>query len=190
MQGGDDDWRHSKDQGGQAIPVVVPIAVPVASAAPIAPSVALRLAQRVCGVALTTSMRRLFEESKAQFARRWILVDNSGSMAMHDGNRINPTTGRSVACTRWEELTASLAFHGEMAELLQARKDLNLSATFGHDVSVKVADAMQALIAARTAMVDAHAQLDESRLRLGLRTRMVGDIKPEDAGPTGLREAI
>ena len=86
---------------------------------------------------------------------------------------------------------AAIVEVGEMmAELLQARKDLNLSATFGHDVSVKGADAMQALIAARTAMVDAHAQLDESRLRLGLRTLMVGDIKPEDAGPTGLREAI
>ena len=57
---------------------------------------------------------------------------------------------------------AAIVEVGEMmAELLQARKDLNLSATFGHDVSVKVADAMQALIAARTAMVDAHAQLEE-----------------------------
>ena len=145
MQGGD-NWRHSKDQGGgqggqggQAIPVVVPIAVPVASAVPIAPSVALRQAQRVCGVALTTSMRRLFEESKAQFARRWILVDNSGSMAMHDGNRINPTTGRSVACTRWEELTASLAFHGEMAELLQAETVFQLLNRPGGSAAQRVA---------------------------------------------------
>ncbi|MET3667013.1 hypothetical protein [Caulobacter sp. 1776] len=79
-----------------------------------------------------------------------------------------------------------------MAELVQARKDLNLAATFGHGVSVKVADAMQALIVARTAIVEAHTQLDESRLRLGIRTSMVGNLPPEKGleGPTGLREAV
>lgn len=78
-----------------------------------------------------------------------------------------------------------------MAELMQARKDLGLSATFGHGVTAKVADAMQALIVARTAMVEAHTELDETRLRLGVRTRMVGDIKPQDEIPlTGLREVV
>jgi hypothetical protein len=84
---------------------------------------------------------------------------------------------------------AAVAEVGEMmAELMQARKDLNLSATFGHDVSVKVAEAMQALVAARTAMVDVHSQLDETRLRLGVRTRMGGVLKPIEEGATGLKE--
>lgn len=79
-----------------------------------------------------------------------------------------------------------------MAELMQARKDLNLSVTFGHGVSVKVADAMQALVAARTAVVEAHTQLDETRLRLGIRTRMAGDIKPQEEtrGLADVREAV
>ncbi len=84
---------------------------------------------------------------------------------------------------------AAVAEVGEMmAELMQARKDLNLSATFGHDVSVKVAEAMQALVAARSAMVDVHSQLDETRLRLGVRTRMGGVLKPIEEGATGLKE--
>jgi hypothetical protein len=79
-----------------------------------------------------------------------------------------------------------------MAELVQARKDLGLSATVAHGASVKVADAMQALMVARTAVVEAHAQLNESRLRLGVRTRMVGNLWPEkeEERPSGLREAV
>jgi hypothetical protein len=79
-----------------------------------------------------------------------------------------------------------------MAELVQARKDLNLSATVGHGVSAKFVDAMQALSTARTAVVEAHAQLDETRLRIGVRTRMGGSLKPEEeeSRPTGLREAV
>ncbi len=79
-----------------------------------------------------------------------------------------------------------------MAELVQARKDLGLSPTFAHGASVKVADAMQALTIARTAVVEAHLQLNESRLRLGIRTSMVGSLCPEEesSGTTGLREAV
>jgi hypothetical protein len=79
-----------------------------------------------------------------------------------------------------------------MAELVQARKDLNLSATVGHSVSAKLVEAMQALSSARTAVVEAHGELDQTRLRLGLRTRMGGAIYPEKdtPAPTGLREAV
>ncbi|HWU80706.1 MAG TPA: hypothetical protein VN158_11630 [Caulobacter sp.] len=79
-----------------------------------------------------------------------------------------------------------------MAELVQTRKDLGLSATFAHGASVKVADAMQALTVARTAVVEAHGQLNESRLRLGIRTRMAGILCPEEeeSRPAGLREAV
>ncbi|RRN62339.1 hypothetical protein [Caulobacter sp. 602-1] len=78
-----------------------------------------------------------------------------------------------------------------MAELIQARKDLGLSATVGNGASAKFAEAVQALATARTAIVDAHKQLDETRLRVGIRTRMGGFIKEEQlVSPTGLREAV
>jgi hypothetical protein len=78
-----------------------------------------------------------------------------------------------------------------MAELMQARKDLGLSATVGNGASAKFAEAVQALAIARTAIVEAHSQLDETRLRVGIRTRMGGFIK-EDQLPQqiGLREAV
>ncbi|HWW27006.1 MAG TPA: hypothetical protein VNZ85_14035 [Caulobacter sp.] len=78
-----------------------------------------------------------------------------------------------------------------MAELIQARKDLGLSATVANGASAKFAEAVQALAAARTAVVDAHAELDETRLRIGVRTRMIGNMKlPAEGRLTGLREAV
>jgi len=65
-----------------------------------------------------------------------------------------------------------------MSELVQARKDLGLSPTFGAEVTSKVIAAMSALSEAREAMVSAHADLEEKRLRLGVRTKMIGwDMK-------------
>jgi hypothetical protein len=61
-----------------------------------------------------------------------------------------------------------------MADLVQARKDLGLSATVGAAATAKVMAAMAALSDARTAMVDAHGELDQTRLRLGVRTKMMG----------------
>lgn len=69
-----------------------------------------------------------------------------------------------------------------MADLVQARKDLGLSATVGAAATAKVMAAMSALSEARTAMVDAHGELDQTRLRLGIRTRMMGwEIKEGSA---------
>jgi hypothetical protein len=69
-----------------------------------------------------------------------------------------------------------------MAELVQTRKDLNLSATVAAGATAKVVAAMAALSEARTAMVDAHAEMDEVRLRLGVRTKMMGwEFKMEAA---------
>ena len=61
-----------------------------------------------------------------------------------------------------------------MGELVQARKDLGLSATVAAGASTKVAAAVAALSEARSAIVAAHAELDETRLRLGVRTKMMG----------------
>ena len=61
-----------------------------------------------------------------------------------------------------------------MADMVQARKDLRISATVASDATAKVMAALAALGAARTAMVEAHSELDETRLRLGVRTKMMG----------------
>jgi len=66
-----------------------------------------------------------------------------------------------------------------MAELIQARKDLGLSPTVANGATAKLGDAVAALTAARTAVVEAHAQLDEVRLRIGIRTKLIGVIGKE-----------
>ena len=67
-----------------------------------------------------------------------------------------------------------------MADLLKARADLNISATFADDVQVKLMDALKALSTARTAMVGVHSELTEAQLRMGIRTRMSGIAKYEN----------
>jgi hypothetical protein len=70
-----------------------------------------------------------------------------------------------------------------MSDMVQARKDLGLMATVGSDATAKVMAAMAALSEARTAMVDAHGELDQIRLRMGVRTKMMGWDKTASAVP-------
>ncbi|MCI3134412.1 hypothetical protein [Phenylobacterium aquaticum] len=64
-----------------------------------------------------------------------------------------------------------------MADLLKARKDVNAPMVFADDVQVKLMDAIRALSEARSAMVGVHGQLGEAKLRLGIRTKMVGELE-------------
>jgi hypothetical protein len=66
-----------------------------------------------------------------------------------------------------------------MAALIEARQEMGVAATLGTDVVSKIAVAMTALSAAREACVDAHNQLAEVKLRIGVRTKMAG------TGPKG-----
>ncbi|MDG2529310.1 hypothetical protein P7A99_11205 [Caulobacter endophyticus] len=61
-----------------------------------------------------------------------------------------------------------------MADLLKARKDLGLSAVVGDKASAKLVEALAALGEARSAMVDMHNELSEVKLRVGIRTKLVG----------------
>ena len=61
-----------------------------------------------------------------------------------------------------------------MSVMLRARADLGLSATIGDQAASKLIEAISALGEARSAMVAAHAQLDETRLRIGIRTKLAG----------------
>lgn len=67
-----------------------------------------------------------------------------------------------------------------MAEMLKARKELGVSAVVGDQANAKLVEAIAALGAARTAMVEAHGVLGETKLRLGIRTKMAGvELKQE-----------
>jgi hypothetical protein len=82
-----------------------------------------------------------------------------------------------------------------MADMMRARHDLGLSATVGDAAVSKVIEAISALGEARSAMVVAHAQLEETKLRIGVRTKMAGVAdKPNasivPAATTTLREAV
>lgn len=63
---------------------------------------------------------------------------------------------------------------GLMADMLQARQELNLSVIAGDKAHAKLVQAMALMAEARTAMVDAHNELGETKLRLGIRTKLVG----------------
>lgn len=65
-----------------------------------------------------------------------------------------------------------------MSEMLKARRDVNVSMVFADDVQVKMMEAMKALSEARSAMVGVHNELNEAKLRLGIRTKMDIQDKP------------
>jgi hypothetical protein len=77
-----------------------------------------------------------------------------------------------------------------MADMIRARKDLHIAATSSDASIAKVAAAIAALSEARTAMVDAHGELNELKLRLGIRTKLDGGEQKVEELPveTGLRQ--
>ncbi|HEY9217248.1 MAG TPA: hypothetical protein VIO94_04310 [Phenylobacterium sp.] len=78
-----------------------------------------------------------------------------------------------------DKVDAALAEATElMSEMLKARQEMKVSLVFGDEAAVKLMEAMNALSAARTAMVGVHNELNEAKLRLGVRTRMDGVSKP------------
>ena len=66
-----------------------------------------------------------------------------------------------------------------MGDCIRGRQELKVSATATDPSMTKIAAAIAALTEARTAMVAAHAELDELRLRVGIRTRMDYENKAE-----------
>lgn len=75
---------------------------------------------------------------------------------------------------------AALAEASElMADMLRARKDLGLAATVGDAAAARLVEAIAALGQARTAMVAAHDELNDTKLRIGVRTKLAGyEAKP------------
>ena len=69
-----------------------------------------------------------------------------------------------------------------LAGLIEARNEIGFSAVLGTEAVSKVSLALSALSESRRAMVDAHNELNDAKLRLGIRTRMDG------TGPKGYLE--
>ncbi len=66
-----------------------------------------------------------------------------------------------------------------LAGLIEARTDIGFSAVLGDAAISKVTLALSALSDSRRAMVEAHGELNDAKLRLGIRTKMLG------TGPKG-----
>lgn len=73
---------------------------------------------------------------------------------------------------------------GLLTGLIEARQDLRVSAIFANETQMKVSEAIAALAQARNAVVEAHEHMAEDKLRLGVRTKMIGvlDKPPQDPG--------
>ena len=74
-----------------------------------------------------------------------------------------------------------------IVELQAVRSDLNTSATFADEATAKVTASLAALAQARSAMVACHAEMAEAKLRLGVRTKLMGT---GDKPPPGNQSAV
>ena len=61
--------------------------------------------------------------------------------------------------------------------MLQARQDLRISAVVGDRAPAQLAQAIAALSAARSAVVETHGELAEAKLTVGIRTKLIGVFK-------------
>jgi hypothetical protein len=79
-----------------------------------------------------------------------------------------------------------------MMSLAEARSELGLSAVVGDDVTSKVAQAIATLAEARRSVVAAHGGLADLKLRVGIRTKLIGvtDKPPEEISQEPSRRAI
>ena len=74
---------------------------------------------------------------------------------------------------------------GLLSEMVEARKAARVSSTVDAKATAKVVEAMAALSAARSAMVEAHQEMNDVKLRLGVRTKMIGGYdKTKENGVT------
>lgn len=76
-----------------------------------------------------------------------------------------------------------------IATMAETRRELGLSATVGNEATAKVAEAVRTLAEARSSIVAAHGELADLKLRVGIRTKMIGIMdKPTDGQQPLLRD--
>lgn len=71
-----------------------------------------------------------------------------------------------------------------VAEMVQARQMMNISAVLGDGSMAKTAKAIATLSEARSAIVEVHHELEETKLRLGIRTKLGGTGEKNYERPT------
>lgn len=73
-------------------------------------------------------MQTTILKSSQKIPIRFMIVDDSGSMGTTDGKRTVGTGAQTkvIDCTRWSEVTASLIFHAELAEAMEAATEFRL----------------------------------------------------------------
>ena len=110
-----------------AQPLPVPVPATSSFGAGVLPPEALPLndfqKKQLIDQGFSSGLAHALETNNAVFPLRYWLVDNSGSMAAQDGNRMVATGNkevRIVPCTRWKELQGTVEYHVQMAALLQA----------------------------------------------------------------------
>jgi hypothetical protein len=76
-----------------------------------------------------------------------------------------------------------------MTSLIDARAELRLSAVVGDETTMKVAQAIATMAEARRAIVAAHSDLAGLKLRVGIRTKLIGvtDKPTENIQETDIR---
>lgn len=82
-------------------------------------------------------------ESSDVFAKRFWLIDDSGSMAIPDGKRLDtsdPDSVNFVGCTRWEEVRDTVNFHARLASALNAPTNFRFLNNPGRVKSFNVAE--------------------------------------------------
>jgi hypothetical protein len=79
-----------------------------------------------------------------------------------------------------------------MTSLIDARTEMGLSAVVADDVTSKVAQAIATLAEARRSVVSAHGDLADLKLRVGIRTKLIGvtdkpyqNVEQDDARRVG-----
>lgn len=97
----------------------------------------------------------------------------------------NRTVSAEAAIDRAMAETSQLVI-----DIIQARETLGVSAGVVDASISKASQTIAALSQARQALVEAHSELVEAKLRIGIRTKMVGCFEEVTAsGPTELRRA-
>lgn len=76
-----------------------------------------------------------------------------------------------------------------LTTLMQARQDVGVSAITGDATSAKIAQAIAQLHEARSTITMAHQELDEVRLRVGIRTKLIGVVDKPFASADPLTRA-
>ena len=73
---------------------------------------------------------------------------------------------------------------GLMGAMMSSRGELRIAATVGEDAVAKVAEAMATLAQARSSVVAAHRELEQVKLRIGIRSKMLGEHQKDACAPS------